>query len=636
MKKYIALLALLLVGTVYADIAPVGKGQTQQTIELLGNPGFEAGKARWTTSSTAFTLISGTGNAYLGTSAQWQPAGSSETLSSSQLPSGGLANSGLQGKSCVGSIIYKTAEATNLYTLRVLDGSSNVLSTQTLGQTGGIFQVAYAPFLCPTSGTVQLQILGAATAPSSPIYLDNMHLGSDTRLSTVSQSRLAAEVHITPGASCNYTESAGAATLFGGATTCGAPVVDVQGAGFTVDTTTTQTALTTLVNAPPGIYIVTAKAAVASSVSSRNVLYIGDGTTVGNPFDFFQSANTVGDERTSVVQGVFNYTNSGTHSFGVYGAIIGSGSMTLNNSASNGRMLSFTITYSPTSTDTTYRSDSVAESWSGYTSGTWSTSSTTYADPAYSSGYGFTELKNRNMGSVTETSQTPTLTFTPSRTGRYLVCANSYMQQSGTSIYASARLIESNSSYTIAENGIRTGTGGGSAEGQVPLCGILDVASITSQTLKVQIKTSNAANNATLYSGNQRSSIEWSIFQLDAGQSTVIVPGNITSNTSGTERIERATLSLPSSGTLSITSQSGSWLSVAASGLSIPVTFAANEFSAAPSCTITCSNTPSGGVVTGQVTSAGITTSGATFGCINASSASTASTYIYLVCMGPR
>src|SRR6185312_12571922 len=82
-----------------------------------------------------------------------------------------------------------------------------------------------------------------------------------------------------------------------------------------------------------------------------------------------------------------------------------------------------------------FRPDQVANSWSGYHDGTcsWSFTGSSFADPSDDGTCAFVERNNSNFGTVTSFgAKKPGIVFTPSRAGRYYVCAIAAGVGSGT------------------------------------------------------------------------------------------------------------------------------------------------------------------------------------------------------------
>lgn len=136
-----------------------------------------------------------------------------------------------------------------------------------------------------------------------------------------------------------------------------------------------------------------------------------------------------------------------------------------------------------------------------------------------------------------------------------------------------------------------------------------------------------AANNGT-GSGNFRISVK----QLTVPYPMPILVNSVTSNTSGQERIERATIT--NSGTPTVSTQSGSWISsITDGGVGIAtLNIAAGIFSGPPSCTV--SQYGGGGTALCYVSTT-VTSTAATIVCYNSSFALTDRDFM-VMCMGPR
>ena len=147
--------------------------------ELLENPSFASGTAGWT-ASTPSTLTRLTGsNALFGkSSGRFTATAPGQTLSSKLY----AVPPGLYGQNCAGTVRYRSAETTNFYVLRVLDGSSNILSQQlSLPTLATGAQNVTASFVCPTIGSIRLQLL--STGVAAPLDFSSAHLGSNVLIS---------------------------------------------------------------------------------------------------------------------------------------------------------------------------------------------------------------------------------------------------------------------------------------------------------------------------------------------------------------------------------------------------------------------------------------------------------------------
>lgn len=164
-----------------------------------------------------------------------------------------------------------------------------------------------------------------------------------------------------------------------------------------------------------------------------------------------------------------------------------------------------------------YKSDTFANSWSGYHDNTcvWSRTNTAVGAFTDDASCALVELYNRNFGTVsTSGSVSPAITFTPKRSGRYFICAavkisggtaNSGLTETltdGSTIINDASLTTANINMTYPH----------------ALCGIVNAASTSSITLTIQGSASAGAikiDSSPGVANNSRSSIEWSIVALD-------------------------------------------------------------------------------------------------------------------------
>jgi len=139
---------------------------------LLKNPRFEAQTYSTSWAVTGGTLAAATStNIFFGKSATWDSSAASQEFSSDlySVPEGFKANN------CEGSIYLKVPSGTATHTIRVVDGSSNVLASQTIVNST-YFTKNTLTFPCPTSGSIALQIISVAS--NEPlIAIDEAYLG---------------------------------------------------------------------------------------------------------------------------------------------------------------------------------------------------------------------------------------------------------------------------------------------------------------------------------------------------------------------------------------------------------------------------------------------------------------------------
>jgi len=183
--KFILLAAIVFFApNSYSAISNIDK-QGIKSIDVLENGGFENGKAGWTASGGSFQIVTGS-NALVGsTSARFNASASGQTFCSKLYS----VPKGIQGLPSLGFFKYITTEGTNKYKINVYDGSSNLIGTNTI-DSSSTSNMAYSPFLAPSSGTIKLCV--ESTGDAADIDLDFGHFGSDTRLSDINQGRFIA------------------------------------------------------------------------------------------------------------------------------------------------------------------------------------------------------------------------------------------------------------------------------------------------------------------------------------------------------------------------------------------------------------------------------------------------------------
>jgi len=147
--------------------------QDKSVVNILLNPGFENGLARWTASGG--TLAKETTNPGHGTaSASWDASGSSQTLKSTAV----TIPKALYGNSCYAAIHYRADTiTTNDYSFIVQDGSNADISAEVLLAQTTKWTFASVSFTCPTSGSLKLTVTSKVANPAA-ILLDQLHVGS--------------------------------------------------------------------------------------------------------------------------------------------------------------------------------------------------------------------------------------------------------------------------------------------------------------------------------------------------------------------------------------------------------------------------------------------------------------------------
>jgi hypothetical protein len=232
--------------------------------------------------------------------------------------------------------------------------------------------------------------------------------------------------------------------------------------------------------------------------------------------------------------------------------------------------------------------------FSGYMPGSgivWNTASSTYADPVISSGSNtLTTLYSAGSPVTAAASNVAGITFTPSSTSDvYEITARSTFYVNGGGGIAYAKLTDGTTS--LDESQYRT-----DATNNVvytfTMTGLYVPTSTSPVTIKIQNKATSLGTGGTTMrmgdiEGSGFASIFWIVRKVVPGQNAPILVGSVTSNSTGAERIERAYITNPS-GTATISSQSGSWLTSAtrsAAGL-VNLVWPSTNWSAAPTCVV--------------------------------------------------
>lgn len=498
-----------------------GSGGGSSGINLITtNPDFENGIALgWTNTGGAFLPVSSGSNLLFGKgSATFQAFSVNQSVQTSLY----LIPIGLQGQACQVNTTYKGGDGNiNLY---VLDQSDAIIAQVAMPASTNPTN-AIATFTCPASGSLRFQ-LKSTSAMSSAIAFDRNYMGENTSLIQLSQAQLVGNLHYPGTASCDWTATtSGAGTWvdFGVGSSC--PVATATGniqppatkiPGF-------QAALT------PGDYIMLVTGSFWNGVNGdvgwarmTNGLDVSlDNPTIFSPAvpsailngnAIFHMVVTDGTLRTYKMQ-----------SAGTSGGITQIGADT-----GEGNDFNITIIRMPSGPELALRPNQVANSWSGYHTAncTWGQGGTSYADitTGDSSGCTLVQRTNTNFGVVTSTDDgtpgntTPGIIFTPTRVGKYYVCANPIVFSGTAAAQSSYRLVDGDG-FVVSEIGKFDQTI--IFEHNVQICGLYQATSIAPKTLKIQVKATSGSANID---GNaNQSAVEWSIFQVDQNLPAPIV-----------------------------------------------------------------------------------------------------------------
>lgn len=612
-----------------SNFKAIGSGGGEPGVNLLAdyNADAEAGTSNWTNSGGTFTATSTAADLMDGAkSFEFDPSASGQYVDSTAA----TVKAGVYGAGCAAKIRYKTTESSNLYYLRVYDGSSNLLGERQL-PISSVYRDDYASFPCPSSGTLKMRIY--ATGDAAKINWDAAFLG-DYKFTGISQATMYGYA-MWPGTSnCYWNGTPTTNGAFSADSDCTFPTGSNLGGNASAPAT--KIPGITFATLPAGEYYVVAQSAFIDATPDANTCQfrINDGTNNG------ASAQVTADGAKGslgTVAGRFSYSTAQSNiTFQVnYRSDNATNTCGISTAAGSGPVdLAFVVYRFPTSTDLAFTPGTTALSWSGYhgTDCLWTQTTAGYTEFNADATCSFAETSNRNFGTVTTYSSggnpLPGIIFTNPRVGRYEVCATSTYQGST----ASAVALQLTDGTSSVESYMEVATGIAGNQMPFQLCGIFDFTSIGSKTVKLQGKTS--AGTETLKNSGSR--LYWTVKALDQSMPAPVMPNMVQSSSGGVERIERVTVaSVCSSSPCTITSQTGGFSSITRSATGrYTANFVASTFSSAPTCSVTSLNGGTG-VPFGRGESAP-STSSFSFRHFNITGSADVDDNFSIICMGPK
>lgn len=588
MKKQIATLVLI-IATIYSSAlgaqTPIDSANNIFP-NLLPDPGFELGGYGWTASGgatkTANTTAKGTGSKGY----DWDSNASSQTLKS------GLKTipTGWYGRNGQAYCNIKTPSGTATHTFAVDDGTNTINSTSIVSNTA--FKLSGVNFTFPTSGSIEITLTSVASNEPE-IYIDDCYIGLASNIG--SGTTVTDWVAYTP-----------TFTGFGSVTGVDfksrrvGDTLEIIG-NFTSGTSTATQAQITL-----GYNGINANVTTDSSKTPASGVVAGNGAYSG----------TGGGAFFPIVLNNANYICMGNSTAGAAGFNCYNG----NGLLSSGQTLSIHVVNIPiagwSGSDVFIRPDQQDYDWTAYT-------------PTIGSGAG------------TATS----ISFYHKRSGSDLIVKGRFtagtvaaalvtISLPGSIAIDTTKIAASN---TSSQPGTQVGTYSGSTGAQH--AGPVITATGTSTTV---VYTGHTFTNAAMLTPTNASSGPMSSSEvveinfrvpisgwIQTNPNPQIV-GQVSSNTSGQEKIERALLD----SACAVSRQSGSWISSTSHPATgeCSVTISNGEFSSAPECTASIDNGGVGNAFVAQTN----TTSATSLIVSIANGASAANGPVHIICMGPR
>lgn len=629
MFKEILIIASLLISASQAAISEPDKAVIFSR-NILVNPGFESGKAGWTASGGTFSTT--TSSAAVGTTmGTWDSNGASQTLTSTltAIPPGWYGQNGVL------SCRIKCASGSCTHTIGAWDGTT-LTSSQTITSTTSGYARTTSNFIFPSSGSIGIRLTSVASdEPSISIDSCMVAAGDQFNLSQVSQARLLGTIKYAGATNCAWVGSASATFAnFSADTDCSSP--SVTGSVTAPGTKIPGGVFSSL---PPGdLYIVATGAFGKDSTTGTEVDFrFSDGTNTSAK-SVLQTTTVT--NRTPIITGRISYTTAQSNlTIQIQGASDATATPRIENGDSN-KDLEISFYYFPSSSEQAYRADGMP-AFAYATHGndcSWSSTSTSFADPTDDATCTFTasstNAKNLTLSSVGSVS--PQITWTPDRARDYDVCAMVALSNGTTANSTGFSLTDGSNNALPGGYATSVDSSGNTMEPKFA-CGKITAPSTSAVVVKARIAVNGGTGKfAAAGTGGLVSvsipTIQWSVKALDTLYGVPLLVGSVTSNSTGAERLERA--SVANSGTASISSQSGSWISSVsrtAAGV-VSHTLTASIFSSTPSCVCSVKTASHNRIC--QIESA--STSTIVTSTQVASSNTDTDAPVELICMGPR
>jgi len=594
---------------------------------LIVNPEFENGKAGWTvTGGDTFSATSTTVKRELGTRyLTWDSAGADRRLYHTAI----TVDDQIAGANGLCEYRIKVPSGSATHLVRVYDGT-NVLVSQTITNNSSVAETTSVTFNFPTSGTVYCELISvAADEPSINIY--SAYFGRNYRLGTSGQATFWGSQTIAGKASCYFTGTNSTSyNNYAADSDCNTPTLT----GYATTTAGKKPAIS-FASLPPGRYEF--KAQFVGDVSAVDIgcaYRFSDGTNTTNGVYSSPpgSAGNAVNARTVIGFITYNSTKSAPTIELQASTVTGSGTCDITDTQTPVG-IEITVYRYPLESETTYSTDVLPASWQGKHQDNCSfpRTNTALGDPTSDATCTFTEQVNNNFATVSSYSSAgnnlPGITFTPKKTGRFLVKASFGVESASTGVCA-VRLTDGTS--VIDENAVESTSSNDTKP--MTLIGLLNITSATSTTIKLQTACSTSSVTIQDSGGAVDAAIQWSIIALDQSFPAANFTGNVTNTGSGSLRIISAKLNCDSAS--AITSQSNGSSSISSIGNissgSCAVTLASSTFSETPVCI---------GNLVGSNRYFSVTASSSTsvsMSCANTDTSACGSFDAYLICMGAK
>jgi hypothetical protein len=590
MKKWISLILIELLiplGHVsYGAPLPI-PGQENVFPNYLVNPGFENGKYGWTASGGATATANTTAKGEGSYGYDWDSNSAGQTLISNAI----TVPAGLAGKNGFAFCRIETPSGTPTHLLSVDDGSTNIVTAQTISSSSTSFVTNGINFPFGASGSTVRLKLTSVSSNEPEIYIDSCYLGTASNLSLASSATIVASGFYATTGSCTVSRTSTSLGAFGTTAACPGPTVETNiGPGSLLTTDADKPTVFTINNLPPGTYVAHfAGEAVLGTSDQLGALAINDGTTTAG-----QRAVRASSSGFQIdASGTFTYTTTANRTFELY-ASSAANTMTVQNAASNMQMYFWLERY-PSATEVAIRPELYNWRVDANISGA-NPSLGTSAQSAYTAieDAGLTLTNNTGNGVLTaqipcSSTNAPTGTtcsvgnesvgvaFTLPVAGDVLACAefshNIVTAATGV-VNSTFEIVETpTNAQTISQEGrgrVQSGFNTASSTITFPhkVCGTFTFSSVGQKALRLFYEQAVSATVTTSQlfadagASNGQRDIHWTVIPINQGLAPAYYIGSVISGSTGMEKLERARVTV-SSAAAAVTAQTGSWISVA-------------------------------------------------------------------------
>jgi hypothetical protein len=583
---------------------------------LLDNPGFENGRARWTASGGSFSTVTSGSNLLVGrVSATWDASAASQTLTSTAV----AIPNGLYGANGYASCRILTPSGTATHKFEVFDGTNVLASTDVISSSTPALSALN--FIFPSSGNISVRLLSVAS--NEPLVaIDDCYVGLATNISNVSQATFIGSAFFATTSSCNWSRTNTALGAFPTTAACPGPTVEFNPGPGVIQTTDVDLPRVTVNNLPPGNYQVIFNFAMGGGGTANDVAYtISDGTTTSGRA---QSGNSGTSGRKALsLSGNFVYTTAGNRSFEIFGSA-NTNAVTISNSDGNFRT-TFQIYRYPLASEVAVTPD--LANWkldlniSGANVSLGTSNQSSYIAPnnanltmtvntakgSAPAGISCSSTNDNSVGNTTCPTGNEELGFVANfpRAGLVEVChqfSHSISTTTGNVNTTFQSIRTANGSQTIAEEGgARVFSQVSGVTGSLPhtLCGTFQIPTAAKHTIRLmyeQIIGATVINNQILADADAATGqrdVKITARYIDQQTPMPVIANSVSSTYSGQARIEWATFGGTTEGsnnctasTCTIYRQSGGVSSVSRSATGdYTVNFSSGVFSAVPTCT---------------------------------------------------